>query len=103
MRAALLEVLSNRTLADGRRGLFHPDNFTFGQSVYLSTVEAAAQNIEGVRYVAVKRFTRFGSTKPFEGLEGGRLSIERLEIARLDNNPNFPENGVLRLTLEGGR
>src|SRR5262249_6234998 len=26
---ALLDVLSNRTLPDGRRGVFHPDNFTF--------------------------------------------------------------------------
>jgi hypothetical protein len=103
VRAALLEVLSNRTRPDGLPGLFHPDNFTFGQSVYRSTVEAAAQGVEGVRYVAVKKFTRFGSAKPFEGLEGGRLPMGRLEIARLDNSPNFPENGVLRLTLEGGR
>jgi hypothetical protein len=26
-----------------------------------------------------------------------------LEIARLDNDPNFPERGVFELTLEGGR
>lgn len=103
VRAALLEVFSNRTLADGRRGLFHPDNFTFGQTVYLSRVYEAAQEVEGVRFVEVRKFTRFGSGSAFAGLEGGRLSIGRLEIARLDNNPNFPENGVLRLTLEGGR
>lgn len=103
VRAALLEILSDRTLGDGRQGLFHPDRFTFGQGVYVSTIEAAAQGVEGVRYVAVKRFTRFGSGGAFAGLDGGELSVGRLEIARLDNNPNFPENGVLRLTLEGGR
>lgn len=103
VRTALLEVFSNRTLADGRRGLFHPDNFTFGQSVYLSRVYEAAQEVEGVRYVEVKKFTRFGSGSAFAGLEGGQLAMGRLEIARLDNSPNFPENGVLRLTLEGGR
>ncbi|MET0646938.1 MAG: putative baseplate assembly protein [Pyrinomonadaceae bacterium] len=103
VRAALLEVLGNRALADGRRGLFHPDKFTFGQSVYLSHVHAAAQGVEGVRFVAVRKLTRFGSGRAFAGLEDGRLSIGRLEIARLDNNPNFPEHGVLRLTLEGGR
>lgn len=103
VRAALLEVFSNRTLADGRQGLFHPDRFSFGQSVYLSRIYEAAQEVEGVRYVEVRKFTRFGSGGAFAGLEGGRLATGRLEIARLDNNPNFPENGVLRLTLEGGR
>jgi hypothetical protein len=29
--------------------------------------------------------------------------LHRLEIARLDNDPNFPENGVLRLIMEGGK
>lgn len=103
VRAALLEVLSSRTLPDGRRGHFHPDRFTFGQGVYPSTVLAAAQGVEGVRYVEVRKFKRFGGAGAFDGLEGGELSVGRLEIARLDNNPNFPENGVLRLTLEGGR
>jgi hypothetical protein len=103
VRAALLEVFSNRTLADGRQGLFHPDGFTFGQSVYVSRVYEAAQEVEGVHFVEVRKFTRFGSGGAFAGFEGGRLAVGRLEIARLDNNPNFPENGVLRLTLEGGR
>lgn len=102
VRAALLEVLGGRALADGRRGLFHPDNFTFGQSVHLSRVQAAAQGVEGVRYVEVVKFGRFGVSGA-SGLEAGRLAVGRLEIARLDNNPNFPENGVLRLSLEGGR
>ncbi|HEX8558116.1 MAG TPA: putative baseplate assembly protein [Pyrinomonadaceae bacterium] len=102
VRAALLEVLGARALADGRRGLFHPDNFTFGQSVHLSRVQAAAQGVEGVRYVEVRKFARFGVSGA-SGLEAGRLAVGRLEIARLDNNPNFPENGVLRLSLEGGR
>lgn len=103
VRTALLETLSNHTRPDGRQGLFHPDRFTFGQGVYLSTILAAAQGVEGVRYIAVKKFKRFGGVGNFNGVDGGELSIGRLEIARLDNNPNFPENGVLHLTLEGGR
>ena len=35
-----LEVFSRRTLPGGGRGFFHPDNFTFGQPVYLSQVIA---------------------------------------------------------------
>jgi hypothetical protein len=31
------------------------------------------------------------------------MPLGRLEIARLDNDPNFPEHGVLRLDLRGGK
>ena len=45
---ALNDVLSSRTLRDGTKGLFHPDNFTFGETVYLSRVYAAARRVAGV-------------------------------------------------------
>jgi len=102
VRAALLEVFGNRTYAGGRRGLFHPDNFTFGQSVYLSALYAAAQNVEGVSSVEIRRFHRQGQPSA-EAVETGELKLERLEIARLDNDPNFPEHGVIQLEVEGGR
>jgi len=31
------------------------------------------------------------------------LPLGPLEIARLDNNPSFPENGKLTLDMRGGR
>jgi hypothetical protein len=99
---ALLEVFSSSTRADGQRGFFHPDNFTFGQPVYLSAIIAAAQAVEGVRFVEVEKFQRLGTDTEQYKLEG-RLDIGRLEIARLSNSPNFPERGVLRLSMEGGR
>ncbi|HEX3487190.1 MAG TPA: putative baseplate assembly protein, partial [Micropepsaceae bacterium] len=46
--AAVAKVLSSGPLSDGSLGLFDPDNFSFGQSVYLSRIIAAAQAIEGV-------------------------------------------------------
>ena len=56
----LFDVLSNRELPDGRRGLFHPDNFTFGQPVYLSAIYAAAHQVAGVESVEVRTFQRLG-------------------------------------------
>lgn len=102
VKAALLEIFSDRILPDGRRGMFHPDNFTFGQTVYLSRLYAAAQAVPGVASVHITKFQRQGTpdTKP---LEEGMLILGRLEIARLDNDPNFPEHGVLRLSLGGGK
>ena len=102
VKAALLEALGNRALPDGRRGVFHPDNFTFGQPVYLSRLYEAAQAVEGVDWVEVTALRRQG-TRDEEALESGYLSMHRLEIARLDNDPNFPENGVLDLVVEGGK
>ena len=60
VKGELLTLFSNRALSDGRRGLFHPDNFTFGQTVYLSPLIAAAQRVAGVMSVQVTKFQRQG-------------------------------------------
>lgn len=102
VKQALLRVFSHGTLPDGERGFFHPDNFSFGQPVYLSQIYAAAQKVEGVHFVTIETFRRLGSTSR-EALDAGVLTLARLEVARLDNDPNFAERGVFRLTMEGGK
>lgn len=97
----LLATFSNQSLPDGRRGIFHPDNFTFGQAVYLSRLVAAAMQVPGVIWIEAVRFCRWGQPDGSE-LEEGMISFERLEIARLDNDPNFPENGKIEFIMEGG-
>jgi hypothetical protein len=101
VESAVQEVFSNRLLSDGRRGLFHPDNFTFGQPVYLSPLYAAARSIPGVGTVDVITFQRQGIPGR-QALDDGKLTLGSREIARLDNDPNFPERGILRITLAGG-
>jgi len=98
----LFDVLSNRDLPDGRRGMFHPDNFSFGQPVYLSAIYAAAHQVTGVESVEVRTFQRLG-VGDSTALESGRLDIDRLEIARLDNDRNFAERGQLTISLGGGK
>jgi hypothetical protein len=102
VKQALLEVFSNRDMPDGRRGAFHPDNFTFGQPVYLSRLYAAAQAVDGVESVRITQFERQGTPDP-KPLDDGKLTFARLEIARLDNDPNFPERGVFHLIVQGGQ
>jgi Baseplate J-like protein len=102
VKAALLEIFSNRVLPDGRRGVFHPDNFTFAQTVYLSPLIAAAQALDGVQSVQITVFQRQGYDDP-KPLEAGFLPMGRLEIARCDNDPNFAERGVFVLTVGGGK
>lgn len=102
VKAALLRVFSNQTQPDGERGVFHADNFSFGQPVYLSKLYAAAQKVEGVRFATIETFQRLGSISR-QALDDGVLNLGRLEVARLDNDPNFAERGVFRLTMEGGK
>jgi hypothetical protein len=102
VKAALLEMFSNRVLPDGRKGVFHPDNFSFGQTVYLSPLYAAAQAVQGVDSLKITRLLRQGDTNN-DAVTEGKLIMGRREIARLDNDPNFPEHGVLNLIMIGGR
>jgi hypothetical protein len=99
---ALLDIFNSGRRADGSLGLFHPDNFSFGQTIYLSPIYAAARQVRGVSSVQITRFTRQGDEdqKP---LSDGFMSLGKLEIARLDNDPNFPEHGVLKMKMLGGK
>lgn len=100
--AALTRLFSSRVLADGSRGVFHPDNFTFGQAVYLSPLYAAAKKLDGVQAITIVKFQRQGRSSA-DALQQGRLDLDRLEIARLDNDPSFPDRGVFRMSLVGGK
>jgi hypothetical protein len=101
LKQTLADIFSNRDLAGGGRGFFHPDNFTFGQPVYLSRIYEVAMAVNGVASVEVKRFERFGKI-PNEELDKYMLTPAPLEIVRLDNDPNFPENGKIEFQMEGG-
>jgi hypothetical protein len=98
----VIDVLSSRVLRDGRRGLFHPDHFTFGTPVYLSRVYAAVLGVPGVDTVHATRFRRFGESDRGE-LGAGILRVHDLEIAQLANDPDVPERGLLTVTVAGGR
>jgi glycosyltransferase involved in cell wall biosynthesis len=102
VEAELLDVFSNRVLADGRKGFFHPDNLSFGDGIYLSRLVAAAQAVEGVQSVEVTRLERFGDG-PNGEIERGVLPLGPLEVAQLDNDPSLPENGTFTLNMGGGR
>ena len=102
VKAALLEVFSNRKLLDGSLGFFHPDKLTFGQSIYLSRLVATAMAVPGVESAVVTVLNRYGEPTRDE-IENGVLSLGRLEIAQVDNDPSFPEHGRLVLAVGGGR
>jgi hypothetical protein len=109
VQATLRDVFSDRLLPNGGRGFFHPDNLTFGTGIFMSRIIAAAQAIAGLMEVQVNRLARyrFGSPAADGTLRqlphGGVLRLAPFEIAQLDSDPNFPENGRLTLLMRGGR
>lgn len=101
VKRALVDLFSVRQLGPDRRGLFHPDEFTFAQPVRLGPLIAAAMGVPGVRRVVPLKFERFGAGAHGE-LAAGEIAMERLEIAQLENDPSRPEAGRIDFLMEGG-
>jgi Baseplate J-like protein len=99
---ALLQVLGNQLPPNGRKGVFYPDNFTFGQTVYLSPVYVAARSVAGVVSVVATKFQPQGVDTP-QYLAAGEIKLGSLQVARLDNDPSYPDHGQLSLIMQGGK
>jgi hypothetical protein len=87
---------------------FSADNFTFGQPVYLSKIVAAAMAVPGVAWIdtddtppKTNRFQRWGAPANGE-IAKGMITMGRLEIARVANDPSEPEHGKIDFTMLGG-
>ena len=98
----VLTALSSRILPDGRRGYFYPGNFVFGEPLYLSQIYAAVEAVEGVDSAVVTVFRPFGQPDNGE-LAAGVIPAGPWQIVQLDNDPNFGEHGVLKVTMLGGK
>jgi hypothetical protein len=101
VKQALLRTLGSARDPSGARGFFDPDNFTFGRPLLLSRLLEAAIGVAGVASIEVLRLQRWGRLPDGE-IASGRIDAAPLEVLRLDNDPNFPENGRLELDLRGG-
>jgi hypothetical protein len=97
----VLEALFGRKGIRQTPGFFSPDNFTFGTPLERSKLEAAIQEVEGVRAVDGIQYQRRASfrMRPFAEL---CYQPDPNEIIRIENNPNLPERGSVKLIMEGG-
>jgi hypothetical protein len=101
------DYLRAHVLAAAKKALsdfFQPDNLTFGEAVFISRIIAAVMAVDGVAEVKVKRLERLATKTPAPPPDNGILPLLPNEIARLDNDPAIPENGILGFTdVRGGR
>jgi hypothetical protein len=99
---SLIKRFSSQILPDGSRGFFHPDNFTFGQAVYLSDIVLAVMETPGIAVVDIRspkvRFRRMNYT--LNAIEAEKITMSPLEIAQVLNNPDVPQTGLIQFPME---
>lgn len=102
VEAAVLARLGSARLSDGTLGFFHVDNFTFGVPLERSALSAAIQGSHGVAGVLSIKVRRRGFT-PGHVLMPDAVQVASDEIIRVDNDPNRPEFGSVKVIVEGGK
>ena len=102
VEAALLDQFGTGTTASGQPGVFSPDNLTFGTTISVSRLVAAAAGVTGVQSATVTLLQRYGQGDDGE-LAAGVLTTGPMQIPQLDNDPRHPERGQLQLVMGGGR
>lgn len=105
VQEAIELALSTSELPGGNQGLFHPDNFTFGEYLYVSRIFAAVMAVPGVESAQITRLAQLHAARPDRdtkrNLLQGFLAVGGDQIIRLDNDRNFPENGTLLIRAKG--
>lgn len=84
------------------RAFFGHDNWTFGEPLEASALLAAVQRANGVRGVASVSYRQRGVQPDWAELTD-TVAIPPDRILRVDNDPSRPEDGSLRVLVEGGK
>jgi hypothetical protein len=101
VEAAVLQALNPRGTAR-EVGFFNVDNFTFGQPLERSRLEAAIQRVVGVAGVTCIRYrlrNHIGGMAEMPDV----VAVGVNQIIRCDNDPSVPEHGSIHVTMSGGR
>jgi predicted phage baseplate assembly protein len=105
VQQAIELALSSGELPGGKKGLFHPDNFSFGDNLYVSRIFEAVMSVPGVESAQITRLSKLHAAFPDRdrdrNLQQGFLAVGADQIIRLDNDRNFPENGTLFVSAKG--
>jgi hypothetical protein len=102
VQAAVLARLRPGRLADGTRGFFDHGRWSFGQPLESSALLAAIQRAGGVLGVSAVNYRERGLQPDWTALPE-TVPIPADRILRLDDDPSRPEDGSLRVIVDGGR
>ncbi|MGH8563224.1 MAG: hypothetical protein ACREXW_03735 [Gammaproteobacteria bacterium] len=96
VKSRVVEALVGRKGVRPTKGFFDPDNFTFGTPLRRAALEAAIQDVTGVRGVEKMCIRARGITELREFVEL-TFNVGHDQVIRLQNDPRFPERGSLRI------
>jgi hypothetical protein len=99
--AAVLEALFGRRGLHPVIGFFSPDQFTFGTPLDRARLEAVIESVPGMRAVETIRIRRRGWFDWRDFTETVLPAADN-EIIRIENRPEFPERGAVRIIPHGG-
>jgi hypothetical protein len=102
VEAGVLDTLGSATRPGDDEGFFFADRFSFGSPLYRSRLEAAIQAVPGVAGVRSVVYRRRGGFSGFVDLSE-TVTPAPNQILRVDNDPSWPERGVIKVIVEGGR
>lgn len=102
LRFVLEQEFSDSWTADGRRGFFHPDKWSFGQSLHRSAIEGRIHQVAGIEHVVRITMKRFNAPTP--GVPNTEvLEMGFDEVVLVANDPDHLERGLIRFDVQGGR
>lgn len=102
MRDVIEQELSDGHTRDGRPGLFFPDLWTFGQSLYHSQISGRLQALPGVEHIISISMRRWDAPTAAAG-GATELTAAFDEIFLVENDPDHLERGTITIELKGGR
>ena len=102
VRFVLEQEFSDGYTSDGRRGFFHPDEWTFGQSLHRSAIEGCVHRVAGIAHLVSIEMRRLNvPSPPVASPEVLEMAFDEVVLAA--NDPDHFERGFVRFTVLGGR
>jgi hypothetical protein len=102
LRFVLEQEFADDWTRDGRRGFFHPDEWTFGQALHRSRIEGRLHQVAGIEHVVSIVMKRFDAPTPGVA-DAAVLEVGFDEVVLLANDPDHLERGLIRFDIRGGR
>jgi len=115
LRFELEEAFTEGYTSTGEFGFFHPDQWTFGQSLHASQIIARALSVKGVDRVlsvGMQPWDRPGGPTTETLIvdpqnlpipDALQIDVKPNQIIRVANDPNALEFGRMSITVKGGR
>ncbi len=101
LKAILEQEFSTGYTPDGRPAFFHPDRWTFGQTLHQSEIIGSIQRVLGVDHVKSVEIKRWNEQTTFDA--DHELKLQPNEIIQVLNDPDHMEQGSITFVVKGGR